>query len=100
MIEIRDEVKEIPVRDEANICANDIVALLETALPWSDIEPSVRKKAKALLNCCAVGDGEVVAHCKLEENANLIAQILDADSEGKVWALDFYKNHIEPPKTE
>ena len=43
---------------------------------------------------------ETVVNCEKEENANLIAQILDADSEGKVWALDFYKNHIEPPKTE
>ena len=100
MIQIREEQKEIPVRDEANICANDIVSLLETALSWSDIEPLIRKRAKALLDCCAIGDGEVVAHCNLEENANFIAMILDADAEGKVWALDFYKNHIEPPEEE
>ena len=41
---------------------------------------------------------ETVLHCKKEENATFIAMILDADAEGKVWALDFYKNHIEPPK--
>lgn len=43
---------------------------------------------------------ETVAHCKKEENATLIAMILDADADGKVWALDFYENHIEPPKEE
>lgn len=97
---IREEVKEIPVRDEASICANDIVSLLETTLSWSDIEPLVRKRAKAILDCCTIGDGEVVAHCNLEENANFIAMILDADVEGKVWALDFYENHIKPPKED
>ena len=100
MIEIKDEVKEIPVRDEVNICTNDIVSLLETALSWNDIEPLIRKRAKALLDCCAIGDGEVIVHCNLEENANLIAMILDADAEGKVWALDFYENHVEPSKEE
>lgn len=44
--------------------------------------------------------GETIVNCEKEENANLIAMILDADAEGKVWALDFYKNHIEPPKEE
>jgi len=43
---------------------------------------------------------ETVVHCEKEENANFIAMILDADAEGKVWALDFYKNHVEPPKEE
>ena len=43
---------------------------------------------------------ETVVHCKREENANFIAMILDADADGKVWALDFYDNHIEPPKEE
>lgn len=89
MIEIRGELKEIPVRDEANICANDIVSLLETALPWSDIVPLVRKRAKELLDCCAIGDGEgeVVAHCNLRENADLIAKILDCDVAGEVYVL-------------
>ena len=41
---------------------------------------------------------ETVVHCKKNENATLIAMILDADAEGKVWALDLYENHIEPPK--
>lgn len=43
---------------------------------------------------------ETAVHCEKEENSNLIAMILDADAEGKVWALDFYKNHIEPPMGE
>ena len=43
---------------------------------------------------------ETVVHCKREENANFIAMILEADADGKVWALDFYDNHIEPPKEE
>ena len=43
---------------------------------------------------------ETIVHCKKEENANFIAMILDADAEGKVWALDFYDKHIEPPKQE
>ena len=43
---------------------------------------------------------ETVVHCKKEENANFIAMILDADAEGKVWALDFYANHVESPKEE
>jgi len=43
---------------------------------------------------------ETIVNCKKEENANFIAMILDADAEGKVWALDFYNNHIEPPKEE
>ena len=86
MFEIREELKEIPVRDEANICANDIVALLETALPWSDIEPLVRKRAKALLDCCVIDDGEVIAHCNLRENADLIAKILDSDIAGEIYA--------------
>ena len=46
------------------------------------------------------GAEETVAHCNLAENACLVAMILDADAEGKVWALDFYENHIEPPKEE
>lgn len=85
MFEIREELKEIPVRDEANISANDIVALLGTALSWSDIEPLVRKRAKALLDCCAIGDGEMVVHCNLEENADLIAKILDCDVVGEIY---------------
>ena len=43
---------------------------------------------------------ETIVHCKKEENATFIAMILDADAEGKVWALDFYDNHIEQPKQE
>ena len=43
---------------------------------------------------------ETVAHCNLAENAHLVSMIFDADAEGKVWALDFYENHIEPPKEE
>lgn len=85
MFEIREELKEIPVRDEANICANDMVALLGTALSWSDIEPLIRKRAKAILDCCAIGDGEVVVHCNLKENADLIAKILDCDVAGKIY---------------
>lgn len=41
---------------------------------------------------------ETVVHCNLEENANFIAMILDADADRKVWALDFCNNHVEPPK--
>lgn len=33
-------------------------------------------------------DDEVVAHCNLKENAELIAKILDADAERKVWRED------------
>ena len=43
---------------------------------------------------------ETVAHCNKEENANCIAMVLDADAAGKVWALDFYENHIEPQGIE
>lgn len=85
MIKIREEQKEIPVRDEAYICANDIVSLLEAALPWSDIEPLIRKRAKALLDCCAIGNNKMVAHCNLEENADLIAKILDCDVAGEIY---------------
>lgn len=85
MFKIREELKEIPVRDEANICANDIVALLETALSWSDIEPLIRKRVKALFDCCVIGDGEVAVHCNLEENADLIAKILDCDVAGEIY---------------
>ena len=86
MLEIREETKEIPVRDEANVCARDIVALLQSALMWHDIEPLIRKRAKALLDCCYMGDGEIVAHCNLKENAELIAMILDCDAAGEVYA--------------
>ena len=85
MFEIREELKEIPVRDEASTCVSDMVSLLETALSWSDIEPLVRKRAKALLDCCAIGDGEVVVHCNLKENADLIAKILDCDVAGEIY---------------
>lgn len=92
MIEIRDEQKEISVRDEANICANDISSLLETAFSWSDIEPLIRKRAKAILDRCAIGDGEVVVHCNREENAKIIAHILEFDSQNMVY--DWYEQHI------
>ena len=84
-MKIRDEQKEIPVRDEANICANDIVSLLGTALSWSDIEPLIRKRAKEICDCCAVADEEVVARCNLKENADLIAKILDFDVAEKIY---------------
>lgn len=103
MIEIRDEQKEIPVRDEANICANDIVSLLETALSWSDIEPLIRKRAKALLDCCAIDDGEVVVHCNNEENARIIATILDMDADGHYLTYSSIFGEEEepaPPKDE
>lgn len=39
---------------------------------------------------------ETVVHCNLKENALLIALILDADAEGRVFALDFYEKYIAP----
>lgn len=41
---------------------------------------------------CDVPNEMVRAHCNLEENARLIAQILDFDDEGKVF--DWYEQHI------
>ena len=55
------------------------------AIPTSDVRP-VSEIEKIIVS--------------LQENANFIAMILDADAEGKVWALDFYENHIKPPKEE
>lgn len=41
---------------------------------------------------CEVPNERVRAHCNLEENAQLIAQILDFDDEGMVF--DWYEQHI------
>lgn len=39
-------------------------------------------------------DGEVLAHCNIEENAQLIAAILNADIENKVFS-DYAGEHLE-----
>lgn len=38
-------------------------------------------------------DAETVVHCNLEENARVIALVLDFDAEGKVF--DWYEQHIK-----
>lgn len=68
-------------------------AVIDDAIEWVRKEANMPadRKIAPLAFIRFEDDEETVAHCNLEENANYIAAILDADADGEVWT---------PPKEE